>query len=219
MLNQLEFTNGMQMPIGAMYGVGQNYAAHAKEMGGQEYSIPILFIKPPSAYIPSGSVFKIPNYSNNVHYECELVVVIGKECLNVKEEDAHNYIAGYAVGLDITLRDLQLKAKNEGLPWAIAKGFADSAPISKVVPFNQFEENYPIFEIELKINNEVKQRAKTDDFITPVNKLIEILSGIFSLQPGDCIFTGTPSGVGPIHSGDKLHAELKGYVDLDIEAV
>jgi acylpyruvate hydrolase len=213
---EYEFTDGRKMKVGTMYCVGQNYSKHAKEMGSEVPKDPIIFLKPPIAYVPDGGKVIIPAISNLPHHEVELVVIIGKECENINVNDAVNYIAGYAVGLDITLRDIQNKAKKDGHPWAVAKGFRTSAPISKIVSASQFGDEVPFFNIELKVNGEVKQSTSTKEMERSVAVLISYLSGIFGLREGDCIFTGTPEGVGEIKHGDKLHAELKGHVTLDV---
>ncbi len=212
-----EFTDGTRIEVGTMYGVGKNYAKHAKEMGGGVPTDPIIFIKPPAAYVPDGGIVKIPEISKMTHHEVELVVIIGKDCEKIKKEQAHEFIAGYAVGVDVTLRDIQNKAKSEGNPWAIAKGFATSAPISKVIPASQFGNMIPYFKIELLVNGEARQGAPTSEMERSVAELVSFLSVVFGLRRGDCIFTGTPEGVGEIKPGDKLHAELKGYVTLDIK--
>ena len=212
-----EFTDGTKLTVGTMYGVGRNYSKHAKEMGSEVPKDPIIFIKPPNAFVPNGGKVRIPNISNLPHHEVELVVIIGKDCSNIKREEATEYIAGYAVGIDITLRDIQNQAKAEGNPWSVAKGFATSAPISNVIPAAQFEGLIPYFKIELYVNGELKQHSPTSEMERSAAILIEYLSGIFGLRSGDCIFTGTPEGVGEIKPGDKLHAELKGYVSLDVE--
>ena len=218
MKREFIFQNGKTLPVGTMYCIGRNYSMHAQEMGGQADESPVVFIKPPASYVKDGGIVKLPEISNNIHYETELVIIIGNKCENSKIEDALYYIGGYAVGLDLTLRDLQLQAKKEGNPWAISKGFRGSAPISNVVPENQFRYEIPNFELELKLNGNIVQKGNTSEMVHPIDKLITYLSGIFILEPGDCIFTGTPEGVGKIQSGDKLHAELKGFVSLDITA-
>jgi acylpyruvate hydrolase len=214
---EFEFTDGTKITVGTMYGVGRNYAKHAKEMGGGVPTDPIIFIKPPVSYVPDGGIVRIPEISKMPHHEVELVVIIGKDCDKIKKEEAREYIAGYAVGIDVTLRDIQNKAKVEGNPWAIAKGFATSAPISRAVPASQFADLIPYFKIELSVNGEVRQAAPTSEMERSVAELVSFLSDIFGLRNGDCIFTGTPEGVGEIKTGDKLHAELKGYVTLDVE--
>jgi 2-keto-4-pentenoate hydratase/2-oxohepta-3-ene-1,7-dioic acid hydratase in catechol pathway len=215
---ELNFTDGRSLKVGTMYGIGQNYSKHAKEMGS---TLPrgekIIFIKPSSSYVPDGGKIILPKFSSEVHHEVELVVVIGKECVDVSKEEAGDYIAGFGIGIDATLRDLQKQAKEKGLPWAISKGFRTSAPISKIVPISQFERNKKDFEFQLKINGETRQVGNTTEMIYSVEELIEFLSQIFVLEPGDIIFTGTPEGVGKLNNGDKLEAELFGYAKLTVE--
>lgn len=213
----LNFTNGEKLRLGVMYGIGQNYAKHAREMGS---TLPrgekIMFIKPTACYVPDGGSIVLPDYSNEVHHEVELVVVIGKYASKISKEEAWEYIAGFGIGIDATLRDLQKQAKEKGLPWAIAKGFHTSGPISSIVPVNEIPKGKNDFEFHLKINGEVRQIGNSLDMIYSVEELIEFLSEIFTLQPGDVIFTGTPEGVGKLFSGDKLEAELFGYTKLNI---
>ncbi len=216
-MKELVFTNGKTLPVGTMYGIGQNYDKHAREMGSSlQRGEKIIFIKPSSSYVPDGGTLILPKISSEVHHEVELVVVIGRECKNINKEDAWDCIAGFGVGIDATLRDLQKYAKEKGLPWAIAKGFRTSAPISKIVPVENFERNKNDFEFELMINGETRQIGNSIDMIYSVGELIEFLSSIYDLQPGDIIFSGTPEGVGKLKDGDKLYANLKGFVDLKI---
>jgi 2-keto-4-pentenoate hydratase/2-oxohepta-3-ene-1,7-dioic acid hydratase in catechol pathway len=210
------FTDGTKLEIGTMYCIGQNYEKHAKEMGGEVPKDPVVFIKPPASYIPDGSSVILPDFSNNVHHEVELVVVIGKDCRNVSQSEARTCIAGYAVGIDVTLRDIQKSAKESGKPWAVAKGFVTSAPISQVIPARDFGDVIPYFDLKLQVNGELRQNGNTKDMARPVAMLIEYLSKVFTLREGDCIFTGTPEGVGKIISGDNISAELSGKVFLDI---
>ena len=216
-MRTFKLKNGKEIEVGTMYCIGQNYAKHAAEMGGKTASEPIIFIKPPVAYIENGGKICLPDISNNIHHEVELVVVIGKNCQNINENDAVKFIAGYGVGIDVTLRDLQQKAKENGHPWSVAKGFYTSAPISTIIPAEEFGNEIPFFELSLKVNGEMKQNSSTEYMERTVGKLIEYISKIFTLEAGDCIFTGTPEGVGQIVKGDKLFAELKGYVSLSVE--
>ncbi len=216
-MRTFKFKDGKEIEVRTMYGIGQNYAKHAAEMGGQVSSDPIIFIKPSVAYIENNGKIILPEISNNVHHEVELVVVIGKDCKNIHEDEAINYIAGYGVGIDATLRDLQKAAKDKGHPWSVAKGFHTSAPISEIIPAEEFGNQIPNFELSLKVNGELRQNSSTEYMERSVGKLIEYLSKIFTLEKGDCIFTGTPEGVGQIVKGDKLFAELKGYVALSVE--
>jgi 2-keto-4-pentenoate hydratase/2-oxohepta-3-ene-1,7-dioic acid hydratase in catechol pathway len=210
------FTDGTKIEVGTMYCIGKNYEKHAKEMGGDVPKDPVVFIKPPAAYITDGSDVILPDFSENVHHEVELVVVIGKDCSNVSRDQARSVIAGYGIGIDVTLRDIQQKAKEKGHPWAVAKGFVTSAPISKIMPAEEFGNEIPFFDVKLEINGEIRQQGNTEDMARPVDLLIEYLSKVFTFRKGDCIFTGTPEGVGKINSGDKLLADLSGKVSLNI---
>lgn len=214
-----KFKNGKELEVKTMFCVGQNYAKHAAEMGGQVTSDPIIFMKPPQAYIENAGKVILPEISKNVHHEVELVVVIGKSCKDISEIDAINYIAGYGVGIDVTMRDIQKQSKEKGLPWTVAKGFYTSAPISEIIPADEFGNEIPFFELTLKVNKEIKQHSSTEFMERSVGKLIEYLSHVFTLEAGDCIFTGTPEGVGQIFNGDKLYAELNKYVSLNVECI
>jgi 5-carboxymethyl-2-hydroxymuconate isomerase len=164
----------------------------------------------------TGSKVPIPSYSNNMHHEVELVVVIGKDCNNVSESDAMEYVSGFGVGIDFTLRDVQAKAKQSGLPWATAKSFFSSAPVSNIVPLDKIED-VDNCHIELYVNDNLVQSGDSSDMQRSVAQLISYISHVFRLRKGDCIFTGTPQGVGPVISGDKLAAKLNDVITLDIE--
>lgn len=212
-----KFTDGRELQVGTFYGIGRNYEAHAREMGGDVPAEIVVFLKPPAAFVEDGGTILLPEFSQLVHHELELVAVIGKECTQVSAAEALDYVAGYAVGIDVTLRDVQSRAREEGNPWAVSKGFATSAPVSMVVPAEAAGPN-PDFVIELRVNGELRQKASTSQMVRSVGVLVEFLSNVFTLQPGDAIFTGTPEGVGPIADGDAIHAELKGFIALDVEA-
>ncbi len=199
--------DGTTMPIGTMYCIGKNYAAHAREMGGEVPTSPMVFLKPPAAYLPNGSTLSLPAFSQNVHHEVELVVLIGKDCADIQLNDVPTVIAGYAVGLDITLRDIQAQAKQKGEPWAIAKGFRGSAPISSFVSADG--KTIPDFELFLTVNGAMRQQGLTTHMERSVAELVAYLSSVFTLRAGDVVFTGTPEGVSAIQFGDTLHAELR----------
>lgn len=216
MAEQFRFTNGMTQPVGVIYCIGRNYKEHAAELGNELPTEPVVFIKPPTAYTITGSKIPIPSYSNMMHHEVEMVVVIGEDCNNLDESSALNYISGIGVGIDFTLRDVQTKAKENGLPWATAKSFFSSAPISDIIPINEIN-NVDNCKIELFKNDTLVQKGSTSEMQRNVANLISYISHVFRLRKGDCIFTGTPSGVGPVVSGDKLVAILENKVHLDIE--
>jgi 2-keto-4-pentenoate hydratase/2-oxohepta-3-ene-1,7-dioic acid hydratase in catechol pathway len=208
MIEYIELTNGEKTIPGTCFCVGQNYAKHAAEMGSNVSKDPVIFFKPSQALVASGSSIVLPSYSQNVHHEVELCVMIGKNAVDVEEVQANDYIAGYGIGIDLTLRDLQQQAKEKGKPWGTAKGFRDSAPISQFIPVDELEGN--IFDLELKINNETRQKGSTSEMSRTVEQLVSYLSKIFTLKKGDVIFTGTPDGVGQVKVGDIAEAYLDG---------
>ncbi len=202
------FTDGTTLEAGTIYGVGKNYAAHAREMGGEVPASPMIFLKPPAALLADGGTVVCPDFSHNLHYEVEMVVVIGEDCADVPASKAQSVIAGYGLGLDMTLRDIQNAAKQQGSPWAVAKGFRTSAPISRILPSSLFT-HIPDFELELSVNGAVRQKSNTTFMERSVETLVEYLSSVFTLRKGDCIFTGTPEGVGQVVAGDRLEAMMK----------
>lgn len=194
-----------------IYCIGKNYAEHAKEMGSTVPSEPLVFLKPASSILEPQGVIILPEMSDNVHYETELVVVIGKKAKNVTLDEAGESILGYTIGLDITARDLQ----KSDTTWFRAKGFDTFAPIGPwIVPFNEIDPQN--LDLVLEINEKVVQTGNTSNMIFNVKTLISYLSKIVTLYPGDIIFTGTPSGVGPIHSGDVLVAKISGIGELKV---
>lgn len=202
------FTDGSTLEAGTIYGIGKNYAAHAREMGGEVPQSPMVFLKPPASLLPDGGTVVYPDFSTNLHHEVEMVVVIGEDCADVPASKAQSVIAGYGLGLDMTLRDIQNAAKQQGSPWAVAKGFRTSAPISRILPSSLFT-HIPDFELELNVNGMLRQKSNTTFMERSVETLIEYLSSVFTLRKGDCIFTGTPEGVGQVVSGDTLAAIMK----------
>ncbi|MBK9248752.1 MAG: fumarylacetoacetate hydrolase family protein [Ignavibacteria bacterium] len=209
------FTDGSHIPVGTMYCIGRNYAAHAREMGAEVPSAPLVFLKPPAAYLPDGHSIRIPSISQNMHHELEMVVVIGKDGADIPVVNALDYVAGYAVGIDFTLRDIQAIAKQKGEPWAVAKGFVGSAPISKVVPAHEVSNSNDI-SLQLIVNQQVRQIGTTSMMERTVEELIAYLSSIFSLRRGDCIFTGTPKGVSQVKSGDCITCTLEDFTTLSV---
>jgi len=194
--------------VGKILCLGRNYAAHAKEMHAESPETPIVFLKPASAVIQSGGTVIIPTISNDLHHEVEMVVVIGKRGTSIPIPQAYHHIDGYAVGLDMTLRDVQAEAKKKGLPWSVAKGFDTSAPVSTIVRREQILDPHNLG-ISLKVNGELRQHSNTREMIFRVEYLVSYLSSLFTLEPGDLIFTGTPEGVGRVVPGDVLEAELE----------
>ncbi|MBK6291087.1 MAG: fumarylacetoacetate hydrolase family protein [Ignavibacteria bacterium] len=208
------FADGSEIHIGTMYCIGRNYAAHAREMGATVPEDPIVFLKPPAAYRRDGSVIELPSWSADVHHEVELVVVIGSRAENIAVSDAWSVVAGVGVGLDLTARDVQASAKKNGHPWAVAKSWKGSAPVSKIVPV--VASGRGPWELSCEVNGTVRQHSTTAHMERSVEQMISYLSSVFTLERGDCIFTGTPEGVGPIRSGDVVHASLSPLVNLSV---
>jgi 5-carboxymethyl-2-hydroxymuconate isomerase len=199
--------------IGKIVCVGRNYMDHIIELGNEIPEKPLLFIKPASAVIYSGDKIKYPNFSQEMHHEVELVLLIGEELKSADENEAGKAITGYAVGLDMTLRDIQNELKKKGHPWTIAKCFDTSAVLSDFV----LAKNYDLTlgeEISLSINGEIRQQEKLSLMIFSPAQLVQYISTIMKLERGDLIFTGTPAGVGKVTRGDTLHAEIKGVAEL-----
>lgn len=211
----LETTEGVRIPIGTIYCIGRNYVSHAHEMSASVPEEPIVFLKPATSFVPDGGTVIVPGGHHLVHHEVELVVVIGEPLYRVTTEQAQRAIRGYAVGIDVTLRDLQARAKEQGLPWALAKGFATSAPISAVVPATQLNELDGV-EFGLAVNGQQRQRATPAAMIWSVPQLMAYLSQWFMLRPGDVVFTGSPEGVGPLEDGDDVFAWLSTYTTLRV---
>ncbi|MCX8051256.1 MAG: fumarylacetoacetate hydrolase family protein [Chlorobi bacterium] len=211
----IETTDGGTFPIGTIYCIGRNYADHAREMNATVPDEPIVFIKPPSAYLPDGGTIVAPAPGHTLHHEVEIVAAIGERLHRATLDDARKAIVGYAVGIDVTLRDVQQRAKERGLPWATAKAFATSAPISRIVPAPMVE-SLDRLAFGLAVNGVVRQTGFAGDMIWSVPELVAYLSRWFILQPGDVVFTGTPDGVGPLADGDRVRAWLGEYVALDV---
>lgn len=203
------------IPVGKMLCLGRNYELHAREMGASTDGDPVVFMKPPTALVRSGGSVMPPSDCGAVHHELELVVVIDRTIRDVAEEQAYECVLGYAVGLDMTLRDVQSRAKERGEPWTIAKAFDTSAPMSEVARRDLVDDPHDL-QMTLSVNGEPRQRAHTGDMVMKIPAIISYLSKYFTLERGDCIFTGTPEGVGPVVPGDRLVAEIDGLVTLDV---
>lgn len=205
--------------VGKIVGVGRNYPAHIREMGGAGPDAglepPVLFLKPPSALVQGRGVVRLPEGHGAVHHEVEMVVVIGRGGRCIREDRALEHVLGYAVGLDMTLRDVQSAAKAKGEPWALAKGFDTSAPISPVAPREEVGDGSGLA-LALRVNGRTRQAASTSEMIRGVAALVACASSLMTLARGDLIFTGTPAGVGPVAAGDLLEATLERVGDLAV---
>ena len=189
--------------------IGRNYVDHIKELNNAVPSSPVFFLKPDTALLIRNRPFYYPPFSSEVHYEVELVLKISKVGKNIQKKFAHTYYDEIGIGLDMTARDLQDSAKQKGLPWAIAKGFDQSAPISKFVPKTQFSDLKNI-NFRLDVNGNTLQKGNSGLMIYDFDEIIMHISTYMTLRTGDYIFTGTPAGVGPVKIGDKLEAWIEG---------
>lgn len=208
--------NDARFPVHRIYCIGRNYADHAKEMGAQAVSRanPVFFLKPADAIVAGGGDVPYPSATQELHHEVEMVVALSQGGRDIDPARALDCVFGYGVGLDLTRRDLQAAMKAKGLPWDVAKGFDHSAPVSALRAASEI--GHPQHaRLSLGINGEIRQQADIADMIFAVPEIIAELSRLFELKAGDLIFTGTPSGVGPLARGDRIHAELAGIATLD----
>jgi len=207
---------GTEFPVARIFCVGRNYADHAIEMGHDpDREPPFFFMKPGDAVVPTDSTLPFPSVTKDLHHEIELVVALGEGGVDIATEDALSHVYGYAVGLDMTRRDLQAQAKKAGRPWDMAKGFDRSAPLSPIRPASQIghPEKGAIW---LRINDEPRQEGDLDQQIWKVPETIAYLSTLVELRPGDLIMTGTPAGVGRVDPGDRLEGHIDGVGDLKV---
>jgi fumarylpyruvate hydrolase len=203
-----------RFPVHRIYCVGRNYAAHVREMGGDpSRELPIFFSKPADAVVASGEDVPYPPHTSNLHHEVELVVAIGKGGAGIVATDALAHVFGYAVGNDLTRRDLQAEARSKGLPWDSSKAFDHSAPMSAIHTVGQV--GHPVdARIWLKVNDEIRQDSNLSQLIWSVPEIIAELSTYYTLKPGDLIFTGTPDGIGALVPGDVVTAGIYGLDTL-----
>ncbi|WP_022836153.1 fumarylacetoacetate hydrolase family protein [Salisaeta longa] len=200
---------------GKLLCIGRNYAKHAAEMDSDVPTTPMVFLKPSTALVRSGGAVTIPRASSNVHHELELVVAIGRRGKDIPAADALDYVAGYALGLDMTARDIQSAAKERRHPWSVAKGFDTFAPLGPFVPARSVE-NPQALTFQLAVNGTVRQQADTRHMIFSVADLIAYCSTVFTLEAGDLLYTGTPEGVAQVQAGDVLEATGDGLEPLRV---
>jgi fumarylpyruvate hydrolase len=198
---------GERLRVGKILAVGRNYGEHVRELGGTD-TTPVLFFKPPTALVHDGETVVLPRDAGEVHHEVELVVVIGQPGRAIEPERALEHVLGYAVGIDLTLRDLQREAKRRGDPWDLAKGFDGSAPVSLVQPAAEVGDGSGLA-IRLAVNGTTRQSDSTSTMLRPVRDLVAYASRYITLETGDLLFTGTPAGVGPVVPGDAVEAEIE----------
>lgn len=208
-----------RFPVHRIYCVGRNYAAHAREMGKDpEKEPPFFFLKPADSIVPGGGRVHYPPGTQNLHHEIELVVALHRQGRNISASKALDHVYGYAVGLDMTRRDLQLAARDVGRPWDFGKAFDESAPITSIHPVARHGHREK-GGIRLEVNGQLRQQADLADMIWSVPDTIAYLSEYYLLQPGDLIFTGTPAGVAAVQRGDKLLGRVDGLSELAVEIV
>jgi 5-carboxymethyl-2-hydroxymuconate isomerase len=203
------------IPVGKIVCVARNYAEHARELGNPVPERAVLFIKPASSLLADGGTVTIPAYANDCHHELELAVLIGRTGKAIAEGEALDHVAGYGVALDLTLRDVQNDLKARGLPWEIAKAFDTACPLSPFVPAETIPDPQSL-PLQLRVNGELRQDGSTAAMLRPVARLISEASGYFTLEAGDVLLTGTPAGVGPLHSGDQVEGVIAGVGRLTV---
>ncbi len=210
--------NNEKVSIGKIVCVGRNYVAHAEELGNEVPEFPIIFLKPASVLIGQGEKIIHPSYSNDMQHEVELVLAIGETVKDADDKAAADSIAGYAVGLDMTLRDIQSELKRKGHPWTLAKVFDTSAAVSEFVS----KENYELTgneKIMLSVNGEPRQNSTLNKMIFSPVDIVKYISGKMTLEKGDLIFTGTPEGVGKVSRGDRIKAEIENIGILTVDVI
>lgn len=196
--------------------VGRNYVAHIEELSNERPESPVVFLKPDTAVLRNNQPFYYPEFSNDIHFEVEIVLKICKHGKHIQEQFAAEYYQEIGIGIDFTARDLQQYAKEKGLPWALAKGFNNSAPISEFYPKNHFGDLQNL-NFGLEVDNELRQNGNTSLMLYNFDQIISYMSKFFTLKKGDLIFTGTPEGVGAIKVGNRLKAFIEDQILLDFE--
>ena len=196
--------------------IGKNYAAHIEEMNSERPDEPVIFTKPETALLLNNAPFYYPDFSNDIHYEVEIILRINRNGKYIEPRFAHKYYNEIGIGIDFTARDLQSRAKEKGWPWALSKGFNGSAPVSKFVP----KSNYPDLKdlnFSLKLDGETRQKGNTGLMLFDFDEIISYISKFIWLKEGDIIFTGTPKGVGPVQIGNVLEAFIEDEKMLEVE--
>ncbi len=205
-----------KFPVRRIFCVGRNYEAHAREMDpNAQREAPFFFSKPADAVVPDGATVPYPSRTHDFHHEIELVIAIGRAGRDIALERAREHVLGYAVGIDLTRRDLQAEARKQGRPWDLSKGFDHSAPLGAIRTAAAVG-HIARGRIWLKVNGEVRQDADVSEMISGVPEVIAELSTLFELRPGDLIYTGTPAGVGPLRPGDRVEGGIDGLGTLAI---
>ena len=209
-----------RFPVRRVFCVGRNYATHAREMGSDpNREPPFFFMKPADAVVPAEGALPYPPATSDLHHEIELVVALRTGGADIPPDEALAKVWGYGVGIDLTRRDLQAAAKDTGRPWDMAKGFDASAPCTPLRPVSAFGHPAEDACIRILVNGDVRQDGALSEMIWPIADIISHLSRLVTLAPGDLIFTGTPGGVGALQPGDRVHGEVAGVDEFDLEIV
>ena len=202
--------NGQLFAPNRIFCIGKNYDEHVKELGGKTPEEPVVFMKPVSSIVAPGESLFMPRQGNLLHHEVEVVFLIGREGQDIPQANALSFVAGVALGLDLTLRDVQVQLKKAGLPWELSKSFEQSAPLGLFKAYHPGSIDLENFSFTCSVNGELRQQGNTRDMLFPIKSLIHMLSRWWTLRPGDIVFTGTPSGVGPLKAGDRVDIESPG---------
>lgn len=198
---------GTNINTARVFCIGMNYVEHIKELNNPMPEKPVVFIVPATCLVAPGEAVHLPKHGNQLHYEAEVVIRIGREGQNIKEQEALSYIDAVTLGVDLTLRDVQIELRKKGLPWEASKAFEQSSPLGQFLPYDPATINLNDLNFSCKINGELRQQGNTSDMLFSFEKLLAELSKIWVLRPGDMIYTGTPVGVGPLEIGDKIEIE------------
>lgn len=214
------FTDGQEFPhaLGKIVCVGRNYADHARELNNPVPSEPLLFIKPATSAVPLEEPLDVPFSRGDVHYETELALLIGEELSHATADEAERAVVGIGLALDLTLRDVQARLKEQSYPWEIAKAFDGACPLSTFLPLRQVP-NWSALAFTLEIDGEARQHGEGSDMLFPVATLVAEMSRHFTLLPGDVVLTGTPAGVGPLPRGARLRLTLTGGLEVKTRVV
>ena len=202
--------NGQLFAPNRIFCIGKNYDEHVKELGGKTPEEPVVFMKPVSSIVAPGESLFMPRHGNLLHHEVEVVLLIGREGQDIPQANALSFVAGVSLGLDLTLRDVQVQLKKAGLPWELSKSFEQSAPLGLFKAYHPGSIDLENLSFTCSVNGELRQQGNTRDMLFPIKSLIHMLSGWWTLRPGDIVFTGTPSGVGPLKAGDRVDIESPG---------
>lgn len=209
--HRLEDGSALDLPTGKVVCVGRNYAAHAAELNNEVPDRPILFMKPATSLVPFEQPIVLSSDRGECHFETEIAVLIGEPLFRAQSDDVLPSVAGYGIGLDLTLRDVQNELKQKGHPWERAKAFDGACPMSRFVLPGRVSDARSIG-IRMQVNGELRQEGSSAQMLFPIAELLAEISAWFTLEPGDVVLTGTPAGVGALHSGDRLSAELVGLL-------